>query len=371
MEKSATTLAHPASVEDDGGNTYAIPEPSRLLRSDGWSAADQIRVGDFLRGSHGGPLLVTGRHLRAAAPMYRVTLNDGWVLRVAAEHQFAVQTHNDRARGRQNWTRKTPAELLELLASSGSRRTYLPQPLPVRMSHWREPRLDAYGLGLLLGDGCFRGGTPSFSKPEPELFAALARAFPDNELTLVRNGAGGVSLPGRGAGNPLTDGLRELHLWNVPAWEKEVPFRYRNSNIDVRLAMLQGLLDSDGWVQQDTGGTTGVCFVSSSKLLAGHVADLAWSLGGTARITERRRPRHQLGIGRPAWVVRLRLPEPLEPFRLTRKLVSWRQGRAASPYAPVRRIAKVEALDARSDAVVLHVRTYEHDHVLMEGYVAC
>jgi hypothetical protein len=31
----------------------------------------------------------------------------------------------------------------------------------------------------------------------------------------------------------------------------------------------------------------------------------------------------------------------------------------------------VEALDARSDAVVLHVRTYEHDHVLMEGYVAC
>jgi phosphate starvation-inducible PhoH-like protein len=324
-----------------------------------------------LRGAYGSPLVVSHVESRSEQRAFLVTLSDGWQFRVGQLHQFSVQSHNDRARGRHTWNRKTPDELIDVLNIAGARSTYLPQPPPVRFPAWIETRLDAYGLGLLLGDGCFRGGTPSFSKPEPELFSALAQAFPDNELTLVRNGAGGVSLPGRGAGNPLTDALRDLQLWDTPAWEQEVPLRYRWSDLEVRLAMLQGLMDSDGWVQRDAGGTSGACFVSTSQHLAKNVAELAWSLGGTASVTSRPRPRHQGGLGRPAWVVRLRLPEPLEPFRLTRKCEAWRAGRAKNPHPPVRRIARVEPLRERYESVVLHVRSYTADHALLDGYVAC
>ena len=42
--------------------------------------------------------------------------------------------------------------------------------------------MDPYALGLLLGDGCITGTTPSFSTDDPELAEALEDAVPGVEL---------------------------------------------------------------------------------------------------------------------------------------------------------------------------------------------
>ena len=60
----------------------------------------------------------------------------------------------------------------------------------------------------------------------------------------------------------------------VSAWDKQVPSAHLLSSIDDRWSLLQGLLDTDGWVEKGGGR-----FLSTSEVLRDQVAWLARSLG--------------------------------------------------------------------------------------------
>src|SRR5262249_19207690 len=127
-----------------------------------------------------------------------------------------------------------------------------------------EPRhvpLDPYALGLLLGDGCLTTRTtPSFTTSDPELASALEAAldgielFPkgsyDYVLRHVHGGRGGVIVA-----NPVTTALRELGLAGTYSHTKFIPESYLLNGWDVRIALLQGLLDSDGGPVTQAGRT--------------------------------------------------------------------------------------------------------------------
>ena len=201
--------------------------------------------------------------------------------------------------------------------------------------------LDEYGLGLLLGDGSFRQGTPTFSKPEQQLHDALSRAFPSNRTTFGDARKGAVSLPAARGTNRLTFALKEMGLWGESSVEKFVPAPYLLAAPGQRLALLQGLLDTDGWVQHNDSGNSSAYFSTSSGCLAENVVELVESLGGTTRVT------HKAGLG-----IRAAKDNPPgdssataaghEPFRLKRKLLLWRAGRTTKITPPVRRITSVE-----------------------------
>jgi hypothetical protein len=74
-------------------------------------------------------------------------------------------------------------------------------------------------------------------------------------------------------------------------------------------------MDTDGTV--DYRRRTGACFYSHSRRLAGDVASIARSLGGTARISSKR----------DGWRVGVDLPDGLVPFRLARKADVYRGSR--------------------------------------------
>ncbi|WP_416973190.1 helicase-related protein [Streptomyces sp. 4F14] len=87
---------------------------------------------------------------------------------------------------------------------------------------------------------------------------------------------------------------------------ESVPEDFKNTSVKNRLALLQGLLDTDGTV--DTDGT-GISLRSASRGLADDVAWLVRSLGGRARVLP----------GKAAFDVSLALPDEYAPFRLARK----------------------------------------------------
>lgn len=180
---------------------------------------------------------------------------DGASTLACGEHLWFVTTPDDRRHGKAGRVLQTQEMIDNLVTDSllgkHAHRYELPLVKPVAFPEQDVP-MDAYALGLLLGDGCLTTQTtPSFSTADPELVAALDAALPDVEVTdsghddLLRRAGGG----GRGGvvtANPATAVLRHLGLAGTDSKSTFIPESYRHNSVGVRLALLQGLLDTDG-----------------------------------------------------------------------------------------------------------------------------
>ena len=208
----------------------------------------------------------------------------------------------------------------------------LPLVSPVEFSPRAVP-MDPYALGLLLGDGCLTTATtPSFSTADPELAFALQATLPNTdvfrkaELDYVLRRKGG-SRGGVIVANPVTAVLRVLKLAGTRSGTKFIPDDYLYNSSEVRLALLQGLLDTDGGPVTQDARTCRIQYSTTSPRLKEDVLFLVRSLGGVAYWHTRHLAGRAPGRahGRPvyyradAYVIDIRLPEGIAPFRLARK----------------------------------------------------
>jgi LAGLIDADG-like domain len=192
--------------------------------------------------------------------------------------------------------------------------------------------IDPYLLGSLLGDGSFRGNgqgsggisMASHRDDADEQQAILTPLLPDG-VSLARRDRGGWSEfyfrgPGAPRPNPFTARIRELGLFGKSGHEKTIPEAYLRASVNQRVALLQGLIDTDGSVQRKQPNT--VRFDSTSEQLARQVGELAGGLGAavSVRINRLATDRH-----RGQWSVSIsRLPEWIVPCRLARKAAVYR-----------------------------------------------
>jgi phosphate starvation-inducible PhoH-like protein len=310
----------------------AQPIFSQVLTPDGFRQIGALQVGDLVTGSDGRPTPVIGVYPRGRRPLFRLTAQDGASTLCCSEHLWQVVTASDRRRGKPGRVLQTH-EMLGRLRSFHQHRFELPLlSAPARFEP-RDVPMDPYALGLLLGDGCITASTtPSFSTTDPELADALEDALPGIELEAhgannyvlrhLHGHRGGVIVA-----NPVTELLRELDLAGTRSHTKFIPELYLHNAPTVRLAVLQGLLDTDGGPVTQRARTCRIQYTTCSEMLRDDVVYLVRSLGGVAysrrRQAEGRKP--GLANGRPvphrhdAFVLDIRLPPGLEPFRLTRK----------------------------------------------------
>ena len=145
---------------------------------------------------------------------------------------------------------------------------------------------------------------------------------------------------GRRGSPSLAGGVwTSLELMGRGSSSKFVPEPYLYAGISDRLALLQGLMDTDGSVSHKDNH---VEFTSASDDLAEAVEFLVRSLGGVARMRYKAKPTYTYNgekrIGKPAYRVSIVMPEQYNPFRLSRKADAYR-GRVK--YPPVRAIVDV------------------------------
>ncbi|NNU28408.1 phosphate starvation-inducible protein PhoH [Isoptericola sp. JC619] len=308
----------------------AQPYDAKVLTPDGFRPFGSLRVGDLVVGSDGRPTPVVGIYPQGPKQTYRVTASDGSSTVCCGEHLWTVRTQSDKRRGRSR-----TVETQEMIGREWyghTRRFELPVVDPVEMPT-RDVPMDPYALGLMLGDGSFSSrATPSYTTADPELADALESALPDIELVPdgeygyvlrhVHGHRGGVIVA-----NPVKTILRRLGLDGRKSATKFVPEVYKVNAVEVRLAVLQGLLDTDGGPVAQTGRTCRVQYTTTSRRLRDDVVHLVRSLGGVAttsvREAEGRTPGRVRGrpvpYRRDAYVVEIRLPDGVPPFRLTRK----------------------------------------------------
>ncbi|GAA4805843.1 hypothetical protein GCM10023200_49180 [Actinomycetospora chlora] len=310
----------------------AQPVDTPVLTPDGFRPIGELAVGDMVIGRDGAPTPVLGVYPQGRKQVYRVTAQDGASTLACGEHLWFVTTPDDRRHGKAGRVLQTQ-DMIGNVFWSHAHRYELPLVSPVAMPRQDVP-MDPYALGLLLGDGCLTTATtPSFSTKDPELAAALDAALPEADVThksgldYVLKRAGGGGRGGVITANPVTAVLRELGLAGTNSSTKFVPEAYLQNDVDTRIGLLQGLLDTDGGPVTQDGRTCRVQYSTCSPRLRDDVISLVRSLGGVAysrvRPAEGRRP--GLAAGRPvhyrsdAYVVDVRLPAEIAPFRLTRK----------------------------------------------------
>jgi phosphate starvation-inducible PhoH-like protein len=314
----------------------AQPLDAPVLTPDGFRPIGSLQVGDLVMGSDGRPTPVLGVYPQGRKEIFQVRAQDGSSTRCCAEHLWSVTTPADRRRGRAPRVLET-REMIGRLRSAHQHRFELPVLSGAAAFPPRDVPLDPYALGLLLGDGCLTTSTtPSFSTADPELALSLELAL--DGIELVHRGGYDYTLRNRSGGrggvivaNPVTAILRELGLAGARSNTKFVPTPYLHNAADVRLAVLQGLLDTDGGPVTQSRRTCRIQYTTTSPRLRDDVLFLVRSLGGVAYARRRaaagrtpgRAKGRPVGYRSDAFVLDIRLPQGVPPFRLTRKAATY------------------------------------------------
>jgi hypothetical protein len=301
-------------------NDAAQPLDAKLVTPSGWKRMGDIEVGDRVVGPDAKPRRVLGVYPQGEKDIYRVTFSSGASTECCGDHFWNVASIYDRKLGRERVMKLSDIVEQGIHYPSGPAKWSVPLAEPVEYDDAGPLPLDPYLLGVMLGDGCFRGGCLSFSTADTEIVESVAALVPAGVTVHAGHEYHYRLVAGRP--HPMIRSAKDLGLWDVIGYEKSIPEPYMRGRVGDRVALLQGLIDTDGHVVPEP--LTGVMFSSTSEDLALQVCELARSLGGIATI-KRATSRPKEPKRRQQWLVRInRLPDWIIPARLTRKVEHYR-----------------------------------------------
>jgi replicative DNA helicase len=317
----------------------------------GWTTMGEIQVGDLVFDETGAP-----RRVVATSPVFvgsqcfEVRFRDGSSIVADADHRWFTQELRHRP---YVGSVKTTADIAATISvrADGALNHRIPVAAPLQLPKVDLP-IDPWVLGAWLGDG--RTDDAEFSLHESDLdhFESRVRAAgyfcgkvkPDRRscALAVRVSTALVIKGGITRRDSLKGRLRAVGLLG----NKHVPASYLRASAEQRLALLQGLMDTDGSISAD--GATCI-YTSTLRALADGVFELIASLGmkpalhpqqtvcvrGASRVT-----------GAPSWRITFHASRATPVFTLERKLVRQRPAPPVTPMSTNRHI--VSAVDVPS-----------------------
>lgn len=310
-------------------NTYGIidhkaqPLDEPILTPSGYVEMGELEVDDEVIGSNGQPTKIINVFPQEILDCYEVTFSDGSKTRCAADHLWTVSSSN------QSFYKKPRVRTTEWLEKRLDYVWSVPTISNPILFESQEVPIHPYLLGLLIGDGYLGGTGVVLSATEQEIIERARETLPIGiELYKLHpnNNSWGIAankveieledtvllLSRRTRKNLILEAIKDLGLHGSKSSTKFIPKSYLINSAEVRLSLLQGLMDADGncykgWVKMNT----------ASKQLARDVLELVRSLGGTARMHV------SWGTNFPKHTISFRMPRNLSPFKLTRKRIVW------------------------------------------------
>lgn len=252
----------------------AHPYDQLVYTPKGLQKWEEIQIGDYLFDTKGDITKVIDIPFNNKTDIYRLTLKDGRTIEASSNHLWKVIDYNGLMKV------KSTLELKENLTRNKGKYKesiyYIPKNEGVEFKKQEIP-LNPYFLGLLLGDGTFSCITKTQVK--------FASCIPDMEVYMNILGYKYKTWDDRHH-NIYYDNIKEiiksLGLIETRSKTKFIPDIYKYNSKEIRLELLRGLLDTDGYCDKN-----GNCNYSSiSKQLAEDVLFLARSLGINGNILE-------------------------------------------------------------------------------------
>lgn len=311
----------------------AQPLWSKIKTPTGWKRMGDLKVGDSLASVDGKKSEVLGVFPQGRKKIYCLTFSDGRKAYCTRRHLWKVY-HVNKNKDAAPFILETGWMLRRGRSHITGIQLYVPQVSGDFGNHKKLP-LDPYLLGVLLGDGdC--GRTPGVSTNDQEIFDRIREIVlkgkkgydtkrrstdPRKFDFSITRGQRGKSLGAAGCPNWYSVQLRKLGLFKKDCYSKFIPKVYLRSTKENRIALLQGLMDTDGGAGKQ--GATG--FSSTSKQLCKDFMKLVWSLGGTCTTGMKVSRSHYTYkgkrlLGALTYSTGLCLKDRENLFRLTRKL---------------------------------------------------
>lgn len=286
IESARDAAVRTASTVGDG------PQPlySNVLTPKGFVEMRDLRVGMEICGTNGTIQKVLGIYPKDQKEIYEVEIHNKGIVECCEDHLWSVTYNND--------TQKVmPLKALigdyKTISSDGSNRYkyYTPSTHVEYYENKSEMPLDPYLVGVLLGDGCLReSGSIELSLGEKKGHIinklVLSEGIVVNSNYVDNKNSFRVKITGKDKnGKTIRDHVSSLGLSNTNSFTKFIPKSYLRSSKASREALFQGLIDTDGHIN-DRGLFE---FSSVSKELSDDFAELAMGLGKTIyrRLQER------------------------------------------------------------------------------------
>lgn len=320
--------------------TYLIARPSigkaqpldeLVLTPDGFVTMGSLQVGDRVIGSQGYPVDILGVYDQGILDVYQVIFSDGSKVECCLNHLWFTQTRNERRIGVPGSV-KSLQEIINTIKrpNSNSPNHKIPNIKPVEFTPPISAptlNLDPYLLGLLIGDGGLTGKSVKFSNPEKDILERVRDTLPPGDFLNI--GVDGlnhcISGGNRNSKSFTTLILEGFGLMGCKSTGKFIPKNYLMAPAADRIKLLQGLCDSDGYVNSPSGKS--IEYSTSSKKLAADVIFLVRSLGGIVSC-QPRNPSYN-GKNKPHVSYRLIIcmPENIIPISSEKHLIKWVGGK--------------------------------------------
>jgi len=340
----------------EGGK--AVPLDTSIPTPNGWTTMGQLRLGDQVFARDGSPCRVVGLSaIQVPEIAYEVEFDDGDIVNACADHQWLMHSAKDLDVKKYTPRVVTTAQMVDKMQHGRSWMWKAPLAEPVQYPE-RDLPIPPYTLGVWLGNGTTAGAgvynnvldVDICDRCAAEVGECSREASPEKGVLYQRLGAFRGDFSGR---------LRALGVLN----NKHVPAMYMVASVEQRRALLAGLLDTDGHLNNEKNKSR-VEFCSTDKSLAESVLELARSLGFKVSFGEGRAMLNGVDYG-PKYRVCFTAREPV--FYAQRKLSKQRLGGydgLRGRHRSVVAIRKVPACEMRC----ISVDSADHSYLMTHSY---
>lgn len=338
-----------ALVADDMGLGKAQPIECNILTPSGYRKIKDCKVGDALFGTDGKIYKIQGIYPQGIKEVYEVTFSDKTSTLCCKDHLWEFTTPSDLYMKRKNRVRPLEFFFGKKLKWKNGNNYFIPMTSPLEFKK-QNVCLDPYLIGALLGDGILANDTIGFANVDTDVLSEVEKLLPENimlkkEINSDVNHSLVWNYKTQNL-NPIRTEIVRLGI-NKESSEKFIPDVYKYNDIESRISLLQGLLDTDGYAAKDC-----IQYTSTSERLCDDVQFIIESLGGYGKksseipdytYNEERRK------GKRAYTLTLKLPNYIVPFRCQRKI---NRVSAKKRINPTRAIISIEKVNSSECACI-------------------
>jgi phage terminase large subunit-like protein len=352
-------------------NSKAIALDTLIATPTGFVTMGNVRIGDAVMDANGQPTKVTAKsEVFVGHDCFEVVFSTGESVVCDAEHLWITDAHKDREKRRghhrnaESPSAKTTREIAASLKVSSGRyvinnhRTALCGKLDCPQSDLKIP---PYALGLWLGDGTTSQAQITAGLAEADILvgelvangqpAFVRSRYPEKgstTISLTIPGTVNLSLPYRFRTEAIKLGL---------LGRKHIPQSYLRASNDQRMALLRGLMDSDGSIAKSGQAA----FTTTLECLRDDVRELINSLGFKSTVSEHRAKIYGKDCG-PVWFIQFWPFDTAPVFSLAKKLVrqmgSKAKNSARSKTRQIVDVRKVKSVPVQCIAVASKTHQY-------------
>ena len=296
IKKLTTSTSNKITVELKPGvgkeQPYStkIPTPTKQ----GYTLMGDLKLGDYVFDRTGKLTKIIGIFEQGEKDVYKITFQDGRTAYCGADHLWTVKTHKNGVWKTvmlkdmlNDFKRESPWKKAQGRQDPYAYKYYIPTCQPVSYPKQDVP-IDPWVLGCFIGNGCCTEKNLVISSGTDEVPNKIARLCGFE----VKKNPANYSY---GFYDRMGKPIRAAEFFKaIPEMvgcysrDKKIPDVYMINDVDTRLRLLQGLMDTDGSISYSKGRYH-VRYTSTSKTLLDQIVQMLYSFGYSGNIIEDKR----------------------------------------------------------------------------------